>query len=634
MTERLSQAEPDIRRMDTLSEQVRLLYGSTDFAVAGNILAASILVYLNRATAAHAVLFSWWVYIILVSICRYNLARSYRRSSTASQETGRWQTSYAVVAGLAGVGWGIAGFVLYQEANLANQVFLVLVLGGMMLGSASLLAPRPEAFLAFMISIAVGPITRLLIEGDAVHLVMALLAALFTFATLIMTVRIHRTIASSLDLQFENRSLLADLWAAKNRAESLNQVLELRVRERTAELRNSAEQLRTEIVQREKIEEELLRARKLESLGVLAGGIAHDFNNFLTVIQGNIELAKVRLDVHHPLQQILDQAADTCQRAALLSSQLLTFAKGGAPVRRVASMAKIVTEAVRLARAGAPVSIALRIAEDLHSCFVDPGQIGQVLHNILLNAKQAMGQGGIIDVRAENYEASGGAEEQPRVRITIRDYGCGIPADVLPRIFDPYFTTKPGGSGLGLATAHSIIAKHDGRIFVESRPGQGTAFTIILPAASESPTREAPTIAEVQTGKERILVMDDDEAIRNLVEAVLTGFGYQTQTVRDGAEAIVAYEVAKAAGKPFDAALLDLTVSGGMGGLEAAGKLKEFDPACKLIVSSGYSDTNTASEFGKYGFEGILPKPWTTKDLSRVLRQVLVGDSKPNEMPD
>src|SRR6516165_145429 len=200
MTERLSQAEPDIRRMDTLSEQVRLLYGSTDFAVAGNILAASILVYLNRATAAHAVLFSWWVYIILVSICRYNLARSYRRSSTASQETGRWQTSYAVVAGLAGVGWGIAGFVLYQEANLANQVFLVLVLGGMMLGSASLLAPRPEAFLAFMISIAVGPITRLLIEGDAVHLVMALLAALFTFATLIMTVRIHRTIASSLDL--------------------------------------------------------------------------------------------------------------------------------------------------------------------------------------------------------------------------------------------------------------------------------------------------------------------------------------------------------------------------------------------------------------------------------------------------
>ncbi len=259
------------------------------------------------------------------------------------------------------------------------------------------------------------------------------------------------------------------------------------------------------------------------------------------------------------------------------------------------------------------------IAEDLWCAEVDPGQIGQVLHNILLNARQAMPEGGIIEVHAENVVLEDAAGADARVRISIRDYGCGIPADVLPRIFDPYFTTKPGGSGLGLATAYAIIAKHGGSLSVESKPGDGTVFTIDLPASQESPAPQAPIAAHMQTGTERLLVMDDEEALRKLLEAVLTNLGYEVQTARDGAEAIALCENAKASGRRFDAVLLDLTVSGGMGGIEAAARLKELDPSVKLIVSSGYSDAPVMSDFRKYGFDDVIPKPWTVARSERGL---------------
>ena len=465
---------------------------------------------------------------------------------------------------------------------------------------------------------------------------MGLLSGTFTVATVLTTSRIHRTIASSLALQFENRDLLEDLRAAKTQTEALNEALELRVRERTAELHESAEKLRAEITQREQMEEELLRAHKLESLGVLAGGIAHDFNNFLTIIQGNIEVAGAKLgDPDHPVQEILDQAASTCRRAALLSSQLLTFAKGGSPIRRVVSVARLVTDAVRLARAGTSISITVNLSKDLYFARVDPGQIGQVLHNILLNARQAMPQGGIIEVGAENVVPQQEAAE-PRVRISVRDYGCGIPADVLPRIFDPYFTTKPDGTGLGLATVYSIVAKHGGHISVESNSGTGTVFTIDLPATSEAPEPEAPVVAELETGRERILVMDDEEALLRLLKNVLADLGYEARTARDGAEAIAVFDSARTAGKPFDAVLLDLTVSGGMGGQETAAKLRELDPACKLIVSSGYSQATIMSEFSRYGFDAVLPKPRTMADVSRVMRRVLsvAPDRKPDRVPE
>jgi CheY-like chemotaxis protein len=216
--------------------------------------------------------------------------------------------------------------------------------------------------------------------------------------------------------------------------------------------------------------------------------------------------------------------------------------------------------------------------------------------------------------------------EGPTVRIFIRNNGHGIPPDVLPQIFDPSFTTKPGGSGLGLATAYAIVVKHDGHIAAESTPGAGTLFTIELPAIREAVPVEAPASAHLQTGNERPLVMDDDEALRILFHAVLTQLGYHVQTAADGAEALALYATTRATAAPFDAVLLDLTVIGGMGGLEAAAKLKQLDPAAKLIVSSGYSDAPVMSHFAEYGFDAVILKPWTVKEMSEVLRRVLVPD--------
>ena len=635
MTPNSSPAEPaqangDCRRRQVLAAQVRLLYGNANVGVWVTLVATSILGRLQWEVVAHPIVLSWCLYMFLVAAGRFTLARCYWRSAPSSLETRRWRAGFVVGAGLAGTGWGAAGILLYPEARLANQLFLVFILGGMILGGASILAARPEAYLAFIVPAGLAPAARLALQGDEAHLAMALMAGLFTLATVITTRRIHLTIISSLNLRFENATLVENLQAATHRAEALNEQLEVRVQERTAELHRSTQQLRAEIAQREQIEEQLLRARKLESLGVLAGGIAHDFNNFLAVVQGNVELAKARLDRDAPVQAILDETASACKRAAFLSSQLLTFSKGGAPVRRLVSLAQLVMDAIPLARAGGQTSFDVCISENLRSAEVDPGQIGQVLHNILLNARQAMPEGGTIKVRAENVDLKTAAGIDSRVRISVRDHGCGIPDDVLPHIFDPYFTTKPGGSGLGLATAYAIIAKHGGSLSVQTKSGDGTVFIIDLPASEESPAPQASLTAYIQTGTERILVMDDEEALRNLMKNVLIKLGYEVQTAEDGAEAIVLFENAKGCGRGFDAILLDLTVSGGMGGLEAAARLKELDPSVKLIVSSGYSEAPVLSDLRKYGFDDIIPKPWTIARVSEVVRRVLLSDSNRN----
>jgi signal transduction histidine kinase/ActR/RegA family two-component response regulator len=608
-----------------LSAQLRLLYANTNLSVVVNILAATILGSLQRGVVRSTLVLGWWLYIALVSVARFVFGRLYWRTSPNPRDLDRWRIAFFLGAGLSGAGWGAAGVLLYPPGHLANQVFLVFVLGGMMLGASSVLAPRPEAFLTFLIPAGFTPSLRLFLEGDRTHVAMGLLGGLFTLATVIATGRIYRMVDSSLRLQLENRDLVDDLRAANQQTAALNQALERRVEERTAALHKSTEQLRAEIAQRQQAEEELLRARKLESLGVLAGGIAHDFNNFLTVVQGNIEVAKGQLDVDAPARGFLDQAASACQRAKFLSSQLLTFAKGGAPVRRVVSVAELVMEAVHLARTGSPVGIEVEIEQGLWSAEVDPGQIGQVLHNILINAREAITGGSNIEVRAENLAIpadAGHAESQ--VRISIRDHGHGIPPDVLRRIFDPYFTTKPGGSGLGLATAYAIVIKHGGHISAESTPGAGTLFTVDLPASLEAPLSEVSLALPVQSGTGRLLVMDDDAALRILFKAVLSQLGYDVQTAGDGAEALALYETAKVSGESFDAILLDLTVTGGMGGMEAAARFKELDPALRLIVSSGYSDAPVMSHFAQYGFDAVILKPWTVKEMSEVLRRMLV----------
>ena len=383
-----------------------------------------------------------------------------------------------------------------------------------------------------------------------------------------------------------------------------------------------------DITERKRMEEELLRVQKLESVGLLAGGIAHDFNNILTTILGNVSLAKMQVRPEDEIFDLLSETETASARAQTLTKQLLTFAKGGAPVKEIASIKDILKESSLFVLRGSKSRCEFSIAEDLWPAEVDVGQISQVINNIVINANQAMPEGGIIQVVAENLiiDDGHGLPLKPGryIRISITDQGVGIAEKHLLKIFDPYFTTKQKGSGLGLATTYSIIKNHDGHITVESTLGEGTTFYIYL-SASEKAVPEKEGIRLI-TGHGKILVMDDEESLRKIVERMLKNLGYESEFAKDGAEAIEMYKAARKSGKPYDAVILDLTIPGGMGGKEAINKFLEIDPEVKAIVSSGYSDDPVLSNFQEYGFKGMMPKPFKSLSLSKVLHEVIQGE--------
>lgn len=374
-----------------------------------------------------------------------------------------------------------------------------------------------------------------------------------------------------------------------------------------------------------RLEEEALKARKLESLGVLAGGIAHNFNNILTAITGNISLARLYAAPESEIARRLSAAERACERAAKVTHQLLTFAKGGAPILQTVSITELIMESADFALQGSNVRGELSLPDGLWPVEVDPGQISQALHNIILNAMQAMPQGGTIQISVENCPLE---TQQPLppgryVKISLTDHGIGIPPEHLSRIFDPYFTTKDSGSGLGLATAHAVVTKHRGMITVASQLGSGTTFHVYLPA-SDKPRQEEPTVPAVpHTGKGKILVMDDEEPIRDLVEHMLVTLGYEVVCAPHGAAALTAYQHANASGDPFDAVILDLTIAGGMGGHEVLAALQQIAPHVKAIVSSGYANAAVMADFRQYGFSGVVTKPYKLAELSDVVQAVL-----------
>jgi PAS domain S-box-containing protein len=399
------------------------------------------------------------------------------------------------------------------------------------------------------------------------------------------------------------------------------------VEERTAELSQSNMQLRREIADRERMEQELVKAQKLESLGVLAGGIAHDFNNLLTAILGNISLAQLDTGPDHPAYAELGRADRAALRAQELTQQLLTFSRGGAPVKKTASIADLVRETAEFALRGGRVRCDFDLPEGLRLTDIDTGQMSQVIHNLIINADHAMPDGGTLFVRGENVDLPAPGEppapDGKYVKISIRDTGMGIPAEHLPRIFDPYFTTKQRGSGLGLATSYSIVNKHNGRITVQSELGKGTTFSLYLPASS-APShvvieeREQPAI-----GTGRILIMDDEEGVRETAGSILGRLGYTFVQSEDGASAIEHYQQARDAGDGFDLVIMDLTIPGGMGGREAFERLKQIDPAVCAIVSSGYSNDLVMAEYEKHGFCGVVSKPYRIRDLGQAVQKAL-----------
>jgi PAS domain S-box-containing protein len=387
-----------------------------------------------------------------------------------------------------------------------------------------------------------------------------------------------------------------------------------------------------DITERHRREEALQRANKLEAVGGLAGGLAHDFNNLLSIILGNLEMASEDLRSGRPADPYLDAAKSASLRARDLTHQLLAFAKGGDPVKQMTPLADVIKEALSCTTQKQNITPRVHLSPDLNPLAVDRLQMVTALSNIIQNAVEAMPHGGDLTIAAEPHSLSGRdapptlvSDGSPYIKLTITDQGCGISDEVRPRIFDPYFTTKPAGAqkglGLGLALAYAVVKKHGGEIVVEAAPGEGSCFALLLPVGAEPTPRLAQSAAPATT--QRILLMDDEEQLRILCEQMLTHLGYAVETVADGRSAVSAYKRAQDAGKPFGLVVLDLTVKSGMGGKDALVELQQFDPNVLAVVSSGYNEDPVMTDPQRYGFSGVLPKPYALKELTGVLGKVL-----------
>ncbi len=385
-----------------------------------------------------------------------------------------------------------------------------------------------------------------------------------------------------------------------------------------------------DITERKKSEQmmnEMAAMQKVESLGQLAGGIAHDFNNMLTGIMANISLLESRCGSDPENAEILRETVAAAKSAQSLTANLLAFSKGGKPLKKEFCLDRALKDIFHLATRGTNCACEADLSPDLWSVSGDEGQLKQAVNNLLINALQAMPAGGRLALRAANCGAGepipAGLEPGKYVRISVSDSGCGIPAEDLPRIFDPYFTTKAKGHGIGLSMTWSVVKNHDGYITAVSEPGKGSTFEVYLPATGRRLKEAASGKHDAPRGHGRILVLEDEEVVFHALRRMLTELGYGCEIVTDGAEAVRLYLEAEAAGNPFSAVIMDLTIPGGMGGREAVEKLRESAPGAKVIVSSGYSDEAVLADFGKYGFDAMLPKPYKFEELAEVLAGLL-----------
>ncbi len=379
--------------------------------------------------------------------------------------------------------------------------------------------------------------------------------------------------------------------------------------------------------EKERLEAEFLKTQKLESVGILAGGIAHDFNNILTAIIGNISLAKKYALPDDKIMERLQDAEKASMRAKDLTRQLLTFSRGGAPIKKIISVAEIIRDSAKFALRGAKVKCEFSIPDELWPADVDEGQISQVIHNMIINADQAMPDGGIIIVSAENRDVTETHNLPLRpgryIHISIRDTGTGLSPDFFDKIFDPYFTTKQKGSGLGLTSSYTIVKKHDGHISVESIVGKGTTFHVYLPAPDKVSVVTERKAETLHLGRGRVLVMDDEKTVRNVLGEMLKYLGYEVEFAGDGNEALELYKKAKKFSKSFDVVIMDITIPGGMGGKDTIKKLLEMDPKARAIVSSGYSTDPIMADFRSYGFASLVTKPYLIEELSSVLQEAI-----------
>ncbi|NLV17739.1 MAG: response regulator [Syntrophomonadaceae bacterium] len=380
----------------------------------------------------------------------------------------------------------------------------------------------------------------------------------------------------------------------------------------------------------EESEKKLTHVDQLKNLGVLAGGIAHDFNNLLTVISGNISLATMMHPFPDNCMELLKEVEKAALQARDLTRQLMVFSKGEDLFRETASIRELLQESIPFLLRGSSVKCELSIQEKLRPVEINKGQVGQVINNLVINALQAMPDGGILHVEASNgYLYSEELSNLPEgwyIKITVRDQGEGIPEEYLNQIFDPYFTTKKEGNGLGLYSSLSIIRQHGGDIQAENTLGEGTAFHVYIPVAIEDLVGTEYPVKHMWRGK--ILIMDDQESVRNTLGRMVTHLGYVVEYARDGMEALEKYQRNLVAKQPFNAVIMDLTVPGAMGGREATQRILNLDNEAKVILTSGYANDMLMEDFAAYGYCEAIPKPYSMDSVIKALTEIMIQDKK------
>jgi signal transduction histidine kinase/CheY-like chemotaxis protein len=539
---------------------------------------------------------------------------------------------------LSAAGWGAAGVWLYPEAHLTNQVLLVFVLGGMMLGAGAILAARPEAFFSFLLLVGIPASARFLLQGETFHVAMGTLLLLFTAATLITTWHIYSTLRTSLVLRFENDDLVAELAKVMDCLEVLNQQLEQRVQHRTAELDQAVTHLRKEIAERQRAEKEradleakLRQAQKLEALGVLAGGIAHDFNNLLTSIAGYTTLVRDALPVDVEAARHLEEVLKASTRAATLVRKLLLFSCKHEDKPALVSVSEIVNGTLEVVRASLPTRILFRekIHPECGSIFADPDLIQQIVINLCANSREAMARrGGLLEVTLEPFHGSPSASGQQELPdgvyacLTVRDTGPGIAPENADRLFEPFFSTKPRakGAGLGLSVVHGIVTTYGGLVTFESTPPYGAAFFVFLPVQPGRPKVPEEVSEPPATASQRILLVDDEEPIARLAAVLLRRLGHTVSSTTSSVKALALFK--KDPGS-FDFVITDLTMPQ-MNGKELIHQLRQIRSDIPIIMMSGFNDPSITMEGATgLGIASFVAKPFSPAELADAIRTVL-----------
>ncbi len=623
---------------DLHTEQVRLLYTNANVAVVATILVSSALGYLQFSVVRHVVVLSWLAYMILEAFAVLALSSRFQQARRSPAQTQIWGVAFLVGSSLSAAGWGAAGVLLYPASHLAHQVPLAFVIGGMMLGSGSILASRPAAFVAFLILAGIPTALRFIVQGDEVHVAMGLLILFFTAAVLITTWHIHQAVTSSLILGFENNGLLRDLRAATAQLEALNQELEQRVESRTAELDAAVSHLRKEISERQRAEDQrtaleasLRQAQKLEAIGVLAGGIAHDFNNLLTSIAGYTTLVRDTLPADAEATGHLEEVLKASTRAGNLVRRLLMFSRKGQHRPRLVSVSEVVSEALDVVRASLPSRILFHqsIHPDSGSVFADPNLLAQVILNLCTNSCEAMaGNGGELHVSLEPVQlvppatVQSGLAEGPYVRLKVRDTGPGIPPEIAERIFEPFFTTKPHakGAGLGLSVVHGVVTTYGGGVILDSRAPDGAVFSVFLPRQPAGAKTRVEASELPQSRCRRILLVDDEESIARLGALMLRRLGHSVTSTTSSVKALRLFLREP---DSFDVVITDLTMPQ-MTGKELIRRIKQVRANIPVVLMSGFNDASVkASEAASLGIVEFLEKPFSRPALTDAIRKAL-----------